>query len=171
MWKINKILIVLSFACHASVAQEQDFERLFTTAEMRQNLDLVRSLNKNALAVVSEREENKAPGLEYKKEAQSEQMQAVSLSGYVKREDGQSLIWLDGKSSLSEQSDANVAARPYRLKNHLLRVRAQGKSKILAPGQTWYIENDQVKEVFQKPPEISVAEPPELASQSDEKQK
>lgn len=145
MWKVKSFLVLsLLVVCQVSglcdAAEEQKFGRLFTTPEHRHALDAARGVKQYQNSVAPDKQQEKI---------NSEVGQSVTLSGYIKRNDGKAAVWVNGEYLSSKNRDNSISARPYRLKDHKLRVRAEGKQRILEPGQTWLLPSNKVQEGFQ----------------------
>ncbi|HHO59934.1 MAG TPA: hypothetical protein ENJ64_06790 [Thiotrichales bacterium] len=102
--------------------------RLFTDAQQREKIDRLRSRH----------------GEPPEKAAAS---QAVKLSGYVKRANGKSVVWVNNKSTLNGSRVGNVMVHPSSVgKDNRVTIIVDGKRQRLKPGQTWHKDTGTIRE-------------------------
>lgn len=151
-------------------ATEYPFERLFTTADERRQLDQARQQGKVSNEF--------SPGVDAPillKAARRE----VRLSGFVRRADGKNMVWIDGKSELSAGKDDTTAAHGRVISKSLqVPLQFERRSATLKPGQVWILNETKngsptIKEVYQVHPSghSSDKQLPEPISKEAEPQK
>ncbi|MBO6557817.1 MAG: hypothetical protein JJ957_15020 [Pseudomonadales bacterium] len=136
------ILILFSSVCAA--AEDYPFGRLFTAPTERTQLDDLRK----GIVPESEAQVVQQPLLQ-SLDASTTQ---IKFSGYVRRSDGSSVIWIDGKSDLT--GDQEEVGRLLPDGNEAQFRSAEGEAK-LKPGQTWHIEKGLVTDAYQAGPASS----------------
>ena len=145
MHRIKGLALGLMFVTGLACADSQPFGRLFTSPEQRSRLDSTRLKTSNQQKT-TRMNTGKAPS---STNDESSEAQGVTFSGYVKRGDGQVMVWFNGESELSENKPKEVHSHQFGMESHKVQVRSQGHTKILKPGQIWFVNEDAVKEGFQ----------------------
>lgn len=142
--KINVVLITLAvFAASTVVADPYPFGRIFTTSEERKILDHWRRTGNMP--------QNEEISAAVPKTQQESALKKIELSGFILREDGSSVVWVNGKSVLSPSKDAVKTSSP-RSSGGSISVYHDGKRARLKPGQAWMVEDNTVKEVYEVTP-------------------
>lgn len=120
----------------------EEYGRLFTYPATRRYLDKNRSskiTNESAVSIKS------GP---VNADAVQTQSRKVKLSGYVLREDGQHMVWLNGNSELSNQNDSDYRASKPSTRRKSVYVHANKKSTLLKPGQVWLLDSQEIEESY-----------------------
>lgn len=120
-------------------AEPYPFGRVFTSAEERRLLDQMRGQQEMDIAQMT-----KAEVSTDKKPAR------LTVSGVLIRADGQHMVWVDGKSQLSQGENIDAAKAKISRKHsaHVV-VKNHQQSKVLKPGQVWLLNEGKVKEVYE----------------------
>ena len=126
-------LIIAAYSGQAtSEARQEDLGRLFTDSAQREKLEAVRY---DA----------------YVKEAESDNpTTALTVNGVVLRDDGKSVVWVNGRSTLEGQPgfgvivDANAANH----NNYSVPIEVDGQRLRMKPGQTWSDGSGTVKDNY-----------------------
>lgn len=66
----------------------------------------------------------------------------VTISGYMKRSNGKSVVWVNGKSTLNKHSVEDITINPSSIKDNQVTVSVKGKRKRLKPGESWRPPSD-----------------------------
>ena len=138
--------LMLALLALESVAAEDidyPFGRLFTAAEQRQGLDVI----KRGGAAVAAPIENRVtiePGPKLDAKANS-----VRFSGYVRRADGSIVLWVDGSTDLSGNSDSEYSRQLNNEDDEALFVSSDQQMRLRV-GQTWIVEEETVVEVYRE---------------------
>ncbi len=103
---------------------ESELKDLFTTKKQRIKIDAKR-FGKPVVASVKPQVKKK---IKNKK---------INVSGYMKRSDGKSVVWVNGKSTLKNSRVGNVSIQKTGIRNNKVTVSVDGKTIKLKPGQTW----------------------------------
>lgn len=136
---LNRIVVV-ALVCSSLplYADPYPFGRVFTTQEERKILDDWRR-NGNV-------PEENVEAAATEKTVQKSFLKKIELSGYMLREDGSAMVWINGKSELSSTGDTVKTSNP---NSGTLSVYHKGKRARLKPGQAWMVEENQVKESYE----------------------
>ena len=114
---IGIICLFFSAALHADY-DAGNLKKLFTDKSQRAQLDAARS--GNAMA----------PDMQ--------QTNRVKLSGYMKRSNGKSVVWLNNKNTLESSKVGNVRVHRSTVgKNKKVTISIDGEIKRLSPGESW----------------------------------
>lgn len=126
--------------CAAPVAAEPyPFDRVFTTPAERVYLDAVKA-------------GSDPPAQQTAAEPQRRADNSVAVSGVMIRGDGQTMVWIDGKSTLSATPYyQDIATRALTSSPGLIAVQLQQKRKTLKPGQVWLLNDNRVVEAYNAP--------------------
>lgn len=137
----KRLLTVMTLCCVAVQASAEDypFGRVFTDIPERQQLDLIRE---DVVVDVPE-----IPAEEVVQSLKEDIVQ-VKYSGYIRRADGMSAIWIDGRADLTaEGDDAHTGVLIEGSSDALFR--SAFREARLKPGQTWNVQEDKVTEPYQ----------------------
>lgn len=135
-------------------AEDYPFGRLFTAPVERQQLDNLRQ------GILPDVEDVTPQPIIQSLDESTTQLQ---FSGYVRRSDGTSVLWIDGKSDLlgtGENSEVGRLAPD----SHEAQFKSPFGEATLKPGQTWHIEQDQITDAYQPAPIKPVSGNGETAS-------
>ncbi len=120
--------VFLSTYCSMLISADYDVQalhKLFTDKQQREKIDALRS--------------GKTIGKEVKKS------ETVSVSGYVTRSDGKSVVWVNNKNTINgSRVDDVTVYRSTIGKDKKVRIGLDGKSASLKPGQTWYKDTGKI---------------------------
>ncbi len=105
---------------------ESELKDLFTTKKQRIKIDAKR-FGKPAVAAVKPKVKEKIKSKNKK----------VSVSGYMKRSDGKSVVWVNGESTLKNSRLGDVYVQQTNAKNKKVTINVGGKKVQLKPGETW----------------------------------
>lgn len=142
MRKLIRLSIgLMVFALSAPLANAEDFGRLFTSPQERRSLDNLRQNQPDETVDFAPRaQQPMQPSTDVPPTE-------VRFSGYVKRSDGQYVVWVNGISALSRANlpidrvrfskDSNTAI----LETNLNRAN-------MAPGQVWSLEDNTIVEGY-----------------------
>ena len=103
---------------------ESELKDLFTTKKQRIKIDAKR-FGKPVVASVKP---------QVKKKIRNKK---VKVSGYMKRSDGKSVVWVNGKSTLKNSRVGNINIQKTGIRDNKVTVSVNGKTIKLKPGQTW----------------------------------
>jgi preprotein translocase subunit SecD len=104
-----------------------DLKKLFTDSSQRAQIDAVRS--------------GKNTGSEL------QQTTKVSVSGYVTRSDGKSVVWVNDKNTLDSSKVDDVKVQQSTIGNNKkVTITVDGKTARLKPGETWSKETGKIVE-------------------------
>ena len=128
------MLISLVLAPVPSVSQEQlsDLGRLFTDPAQRERLEAVRHG-----AYVVEKETK-------------DEVTTVTVNGVMMRGDGETVIWVNGKSTLEKDplKGVKVLAGSANRENFKVPVMVDGKFLTIKPGQVWSDGSGDIKDNY-----------------------
>jgi len=120
--------ILLSAYCGIICSAEYDeqaLQKLFTDKQQREKIDALRS--------------GKTIGKEVRKSDK------VSVTGYVTRSDGKSVVWVNNKNTMNASKVDDVTVYQSTVgKNKKVTVRVGEKNARLKPGQTWYKDSGKI---------------------------
>ena len=119
--------VVFLFNCSSLYADYDvtGLQKLFTDKNQREQIDASR---KGEL----QKSENK-------KSSQ------VTLSGYVKRSEGKSVVWVNNKNTLNQKTVDDIRVHEADIgKNNDVGLTVDGKYIKLKPGETWYKDTGKV---------------------------
>ena len=117
--------MICSNALHADY-DAADLQKLFTDKKLRARIDATRS--------------GDYTGLDKQK-----QTSKIKVSGYVKRSNGKSVVWVNNKSTLQGLKIGNVKVhRSYIGKDKKVTISVDNKTTRLRPGETWYKETGKI---------------------------
>lgn len=129
MMQIKIALIsAVCFMCSSTVYaeyDESDLKKLFTDKSQRIQIDAARNGNYNG--------------------SEPEETSEINLSGYVKRADGRSVVWVNDKSTLDNAKIGDIRVHHSSIgKNKKVTISVDGKTARLKPGETWIKETGKV---------------------------
>lgn len=82
----------------------------------------------------------------------------VTLSGVLYRADGQHMVWIDGRSALSnEKPTVHTDLRRLRPTQPKVRISLDTQQAELRPGQVWLVDEQQVAEAYRVQPAAPAA--------------
>jgi hypothetical protein len=117
--------MICSNALHADY-DAADLQKLFTDKKQRARIDATRSVD-------------------YTKSDKQKQTSKIKVSGYVKRSNGKSVVWVNNKSTLQGSKIGNVIVhRSYIGKDKKVTISVDNKTARLRPGETWYKETGKI---------------------------
>lgn len=146
-WHGLLLLVLASFASLLPAAPDTDFGRLFSTAQERSRLDVLRQ-NRTLQTVTPQSGSQVAP-------VSAELPEPVTLQGYVKRSDGATTLWINNQpvqenSTLDQVEIGRLSSQKSAVRNGSdalnIRIPATGKHVRLKAGQVYAPETDQVVE-------------------------
>jgi len=112
--------MLCSSALHAAY-DEANLNKLFTDKRQRAQIDAARS------------------GNYVENESQQKTTNKVSVSGYMKRSDGKSVVWVNGKSTMEKSTVGDVKVYQSSIgKNKKVTISVDGISRQLKPGEVWH---------------------------------
>jgi len=116
-------LLLLPSAVQAQFDEKQ-LQSLFMTVEQREQVDAIRNGTEKTII-------NEAP-------ARAEKSEKIAITGFVKRSNGENVVWLNGKNTMQSDSvlDVKVQTRGINSSNEVP-VIIDGKRQLLKPGETW----------------------------------
>ncbi len=133
-------------------APDDDFGRLFSRANERKNLDILRQNQK--LKVITPQDNIPAQPLAIA--APPELPEPITMQGYVKRSDGASTLWINNKAVQEDSAIDNVqigklnkqrGAAQTGTDSLNVKIPASGKHIRLKAGQVYEPETNQIKEL------------------------
>lgn len=141
---ITSVILACFSLCFSVFATAQTGPRLFTTPELRTELE------RRRYGYVSPEPESAAIELFSELLAADESEEIVySLEGVLLQDDGQSIVWLNGKAVAESQLPGNIqVARPYS-KGQLKIVSASKQEYQLMPGQVLNLSTGTLYESYQ----------------------
>lgn len=150
-------LIVMAFhhspEVRAAGDDEYPFGRLFTGSEQRQALDrLKRDQGLMPEAVVP------AAGQPSGITSIDEVARAVRFSGYLRRADGENVVWIDGAADLSGSATSDAEGERLGIDNTMGFSQAENQVRLRA-GQTWKIEENSISEVYRATDPLLIGDP------------
>jgi hypothetical protein len=137
----------------SQAASDDDFGRLFSRPSERKNLDIMRQ--KQQLKVLTQQDLQQESSVGDVPVALPE---PVTLQGYVKRSDGSTTLWVNGKavqenSQVDDVEIGHLTRQQAMVKNSSdslnVKIPATGKHIRLKAGQTYEPETNQIKELRQ----------------------
>jgi hypothetical protein len=103
-----------------------DLQKLFTDKKLRARIDATRS--------------GDYTGLDKQK-----QTSKIKVSGYVKRSNGKSVVWVNNKSTLAGSKIGDVKVHRSSIgKDKKVTISVDNKTTRLRPGETWYKETGKI---------------------------
>jgi len=99
---------------------ESDLGRLFTSPEERNSIDKTRG----AMSPDPQVQQRRSPS-------------SVTVNGIVKRSDGKSTVWVNGKSNLDMRTIDGVKVAPVQRRPGSVAVYVDGELVRIKPGDTW----------------------------------
>jgi len=137
-----KILIsLIIFTLSAPAVSAEEFGRLFTSPQERRQLDTLRQNQPDAAL---------EPGLileQPNKNASDELPTQIKFSGYVKRSDGQYMVWVNGISALSGSNLPVDRVRFSKDSNKAI-LETNAYRASMEPGQVWSLDDNSVAEGY-----------------------
>ncbi len=135
-----KYLLSVFFLVQFSYADNDEFGRLFTSPAERTELDSKRKqITSDNIIIEQSTTQLRTEGPKDKE---------IELSGFVLREDGQSMVWINGKSELSDSLTKDLRLSTQTRQRDVV-VKSQGKQQRLKPGQVWDLEKNRIKESWE----------------------
>jgi hypothetical protein len=141
--------LLLGCLLTASAGAEEKLGRLFFTPAERANLDYLRQTSQPPQTIVKpdesgvEKDEAKeVPATE----AKPQERPLVSVGGYVKRSDGSSTVWVNGRPMQEKAMTKDVELGKLGKNSNRVPLKLQdtGKTIELKPGQTYDLTNGKV---------------------------
>lgn len=118
-------LILCSGTLYADYDAE-DLDSLFTDKSQRAQIDAARS---------GKHTDTDLP----------QQTSKVSVSGYMTRSDGKSVVWVNNKNTMESSKIGDVTVHKSSIgKNKKVTVSAEDKTTRLRPGETWHKETGKI---------------------------
>lgn len=148
------VFILQALLINKVSAEDLPFGRVFTSPEERKKLDGLRE--KIALDANFVNEEI-AAAAKASPASEAPKKEDIQLSGYILREDGSAMIWINGRSELSGLNSQEVKTTTPRANQAQVTVRMQGKARSLKPGQIWSLNKDRVLESYLTEPTKTLA--------------
>ncbi|MFV9615261.1 MAG: hypothetical protein ACNYZG_04845 [Gammaproteobacteria bacterium] len=103
-----------------------DLQKLFTDKKQRASIDATRAGD-------------------YTEPNIRRQTKKVKVSGYVKRSNGKSVVWVNNKSTLDGSTIGDVKVhRSFIGKDKKVTISVDNKTTRLRPGETWYKETGKI---------------------------
>lgn len=139
-------------ALQLQAAPDDDFGRLFSRANERKNLDILRQNQK--LKVITPQDNIPAEPLAV--EVPPELPEPITMQGYVKRSDGASTLWINNKAVQEDSAIDNVQIGKLNKQTGSaqagadslnVKIPANGKHIRLKAGQVYEPETNQIKEL------------------------
>ena len=126
--QVSKLLIGLFFLMFGAVSHAafdaDDLGKLFTDKKQRAQIDAARSGN-----------------LDF----ESKRTNKVNVSGYMKRSDGKSVVWVNGGNTLEKSRLGEIRVHQKTIgKDKKVTVSVDGKTARIKPGETWLKETGNV---------------------------
>lgn len=118
----NIILTGIFFVLCSSVSHAEydaaDLGKLFTDKSQRLQIDAARSGKSSA--------------------SEPEQVNKVNVSGYMKRSDGENVVWINGGNTLDTSKVGSVKVYPQTIKNNnKVPVSVDDRRVYIKPGEGW----------------------------------
>ena len=129
-----------------TLVRADDFGRLFTSPAERRQLDAIRA----GRTGISNPEEMLNSG-EAQPEIDGTQPLNIKFSGYIRRPDGEYVIWINGKSALSRQ-DIPVNRANFSATRDQVTLSTDRSTARMKPGQVWSLEQNVVYEGYNSQP-------------------
>lgn len=139
-------------ALQLQAAPDDDFGRLFSRANERKNLDILRQNQK--LKVITPQDNIQTEPLAV--EVPPELPEPITMQGYVKRSDGASTLWINNKAVQEDSAIDNVQIGKLNKQTGSaqtgadslnVKIPANGKHIRLKAGQVYEPETNQIKEL------------------------
>ncbi len=136
--------LIITLSCQSILASAEElypFGRLFTDPVERRILDNIReNVDMNTDETAQE-----IPDLPDR--TLDDTSSVVRFSGYMQRENGDYLVWINGESILSK-SDKIVPYAELIPGEKRAVLRANNQQAILKPGQVWLLEPNEIQESY-----------------------
>lgn len=116
-------LIFMLFAVPASADKrftESDLSTLFSTTQVRNKIDALRNNNAYSSGAV-----------------QRVSPSSIKLNGIVKRSDGKSTVWLNGRSNIDQATVDGIKVPARQRRTDSVTVYVDGEIVKIKPGETW----------------------------------
>ena len=121
--------MICSNALHADY-DAADLQKLFTDKKLRARIDATRSGD-------------------YTEAGKQKQTSKIKVSGYVKRSNGKSVVWVNNKNTLDSARIGDVKVHQSSIgKNKKVGVTVDGTHVYLKPGETWSESTGKVKDSY-----------------------
>jgi hypothetical protein len=143
-------LAAVTFPFPAEAAQQESMGRLFFTPAQRSSLDIARSQRARTTL-----------GTESSEQQPVQQEQTISYGGMVRRSDGKSTVWINGRP-VTEQETASGATAVGRVGadgSVSLQVPQTGRRVELKPGQSVELLSGAIEEGYTRKPIAPEAKP------------
>ena len=144
------LLAAITPSLPAMAQQQEPLGRLFFTPAQRSSLDIARSQRARATLSTERTEETAAPVA-----------QSITYSGVIRRSDGQTTVWLNGRPVEDRELAGNAAivgrVRPDGAVT--LQVPQSGRSVELKPGQSVELLSGTIEEAYSRKPIAPEAKP------------
>ena len=119
--RVKTIFAGLLFALYSSVSSAQydanDLDKLFTDKSQRARIDAARSGNS---------------GFE------TQRVDKVKVSGYMKRSDGKNVVWVNGESTIDKSRLGDIRVHQKSIgKEKKVTISVDGKTVRIKPGEAW----------------------------------
>jgi len=136
------VLMILYATLVSEVLAEPEypFEKIFTVNNQRYQIDKLR-LQSDELEKPSKSSSDKNPVEQLSK------TQRVRFSGYLLREGGSEVYWLDGKTVLGETA-LDVSVERDQGNKHFI-FKTSDDQTILKPGQVWVVDKSKIVENYE----------------------
>ena len=119
------LCLIYSNVLHADY-DAADLQKLFTDKKQRARIDAKRSGGYTGSDV-------------------QQQTNKIKVSGYVKRSDGKSVVWINNKNTLDSLRIDDVKVHQSSIgKNKKVTISVDNKTTRLRPGETWYKETGKI---------------------------
>ncbi len=119
---------------------KENFKRLFTSHETRRILDRQKINSDNGI----EATQQTAPSPVLASQGST----AVKVQGYILGEDGKHKVWLSDNISASQNGFADAKTSQALGSASKVAVQAEGHTRLLKPGQTWFVDKHEVRENY-----------------------
>lgn len=140
MKRLIGVFLCLPILAVPAFAEQYPFDRVFTTQQQRQIMDDLRK---------GETFDSEQP-LHVEKKENNIAAERYLVSGIILRDDGKHMVWINGKSELSNAhrgSDLNISRpNPY---SKRVRLSTEKNTQSAKPGQVWLVNSNRVKESYE----------------------
>jgi hypothetical protein len=146
------LMLAAALAVSTPAAAQQDaMGRLFFTPAQRSSLDVARSQRARATLATERTEEQPA----------EPQEQTISYGGMVRRSDGKSTVWINGRPVTEQEAaaGATVVGRVGADGSVSLQVPQSGRSVQLKPGQSLELLSGTIEEAYSRKPVTPEGQP------------
>lgn len=158
----SSLFLLLTLSISVNSDEVSSFGRLFTSPEQRVTLNGMREqialdanfVNQKIAETVDATSTKTSPG----------KTQDIQLSGYILREDGTAMIWINGRSELSGLDSRELKTSTPRANQSQITVRVDGQARSLKPGQVWSPTSNHVQESYLNAPKAILKVEPESGS-------